>query len=76
MGWFLILILGGPTILIVSYSLLYAALPQGANPSLILLPLILTALFVIAVAMVITAIVRGRRKRKASPTEYAQEETR
>ena len=67
-GWFLILVLGGPIILIVSYSFLYAILPQGANPSLVLLPLVLSALLVIAIAFVITFILQERGKQVSTPT--------
>ena len=66
MGWFLILIIGGPTVLILSYSLLYAITPQGANPNLVLLPLVLSALLVIAVAFAVSLIIQRRRRRRTT----------
>jgi uncharacterized membrane protein YbhN (UPF0104 family) len=64
MGWFLILIIGGPVLLVLSYSLLYAIMPQGTNPDLVLLPLILAALLIIAIAFAAAYILRGRRRRR------------
>jgi uncharacterized membrane protein YbhN (UPF0104 family) len=64
MGWFLILIIGGPIVLVLSYSLLYAIMPQGANPNPVLLPLVLSALLIIAVAFTAAYIIQGRRRRR------------
>jgi uncharacterized membrane protein YbhN (UPF0104 family) len=64
MGWFLILIIGGPVVLVLSYSFLYAIMPQGANPNLVLLPLILSALLIIAVAFAAAYIIQERRRRR------------
>ena len=66
MGWFLILIIGGPVVLVLSYSLLYAILPKGANPNLVLLPLILLALLFIAVAFGIAYVIQRRRRRRTT----------
>ena len=67
-GWFLILVLGGPMFAILSYALVHAFLPR-TNPNLVLLPLALSALFLIAAAFVITFIVQERRRRRISAPE-------
>ena len=63
MGWFLILVIGGPVVLVVFYGLLHAFMPR-ADPSLILLPLVLSALFIIAVGFIITFVVQRRKRRR------------
>ena len=59
MGLLLILVIAGPVVLVLSYSLVHAVAPN-ANPSLILVPLILTALIVVAVALVIAFVIQKR----------------
>ena len=67
MAWFLIFIIGGPVVLIAAYSFLYAVMPQGTNPSLVLLPLVLVALLVIALVFAISLTHARRQNRAEAP---------